>query len=97
MSRFAAKIVPRLLMVDQNTIRLIGGLELKYQIKSGPNIFAKDITSDLSCYYRYDLENKQGSSQWKIPISTRPSCDCVRSNVKTITMIFFQCSWNSAS
>ena len=72
MKRVAVKFVPRLLSEDQRTNRLDVCREMKDQLKIDPDFLSKIITGDESWCYRYDLETKQQSSQWKSASSPRP-------------------------
>ena len=97
MRHIAAKSVPPLLTQDQKNTRLTLCQELKNQIESDPNFLSKVITGNESWCYGYDPETKQASSQWKTPTSLREKkARQVRSNVKTMLIVFFLCSRNRA-
>ena len=84
------KFVPRLLSGDQRANCLDVRCEMKDQLKTDPDFLSKIITGDEPWCYRYDLEKKQQSSQWKSASSPRPKkARQVKSNVKTILICFF--------
>jgi len=89
MKQVAAKFVPRLLSEDQRANRLDVCCEMKDQLKTDADFLSK-ITGDESWCYRYDLETKQQSSQWKSASSPRPNkARKVKSNVKNMLICFF--------
>lgn len=50
----------------------------------------KIVTRDGTLCFRYDLETKQASSQWKHSDSTRPKkAHQVGTNVKTMLVLFY--------
>jgi len=90
MRRTATKFVPHLLTQDQKNTHLTSCQKLKNQIESDPNFLSKVITGDESWCYGHDPETKQALSQWKTPPSPRPKkARQVRSNVKTMLIVFF--------
>ena len=92
MRRVAAKFVPRLLTTEQKEKRLSMCTELKNELESDADLFSKIITGDETWFYGYDPETKQQSSQWKTKNSPRPKkVREVRSNVKTMLIVFFDC------
>ena len=57
------------------------------------DLLKKVITSDESQVYGYDIEAKAQSSQWKRPDEPRPKkTRQVRSNVKVLLYVFFDCN-----
>jgi hypothetical protein len=90
MRRVAAKFVPRLLSDDQKSRRLEVCEELKQRVEMEPHFMSRIITGDETWVYGYDPETKLQSSQWRSPSSPRPKkARQVRSNVKTMLMVFF--------
>ena len=63
------------------------------KFKSDPDLLKKVITGDESWVYGYDIETKAQSSQWKRPREPRPKkMSQVRSNVKVLLTVFFDCN-----
>jgi hypothetical protein len=90
MRRIAAKFVPHLLNNEQRDHRVQVCTELQQAVRHDPNFLSRVITGDESWVYNYDPETKQQSSQWKTPSSPWPKkARQVRSNIKTLLMIFF--------
>jgi hypothetical protein len=86
----AAKFVPRLLSDDQKFRRLEVCEELKQRVEMEPHFMSRIITGDETWVYGYDPETTLQSSQWRSPSSPRPKkARQVRSNVKTMLMVFF--------
>ena len=58
-----------------------------------PDLFKKIMTGNESWVYGYDIETKAQSSQWKRPEKSRPKkARQVRSNVKVLLTVFFDCN-----
>jgi hypothetical protein len=84
--KFAAKIVPRILIDDQKQRRLHISSDILHSVK----IFDSAITGDGTWCFQYDPETKRQSMQWKtqnsplpkkhacLALSSRP-CLCVSS------------------
>jgi len=90
MKRECAKFVPHLLIDDQHEqCQKIAGDLLERSCEDVQ--FLKNIvTGDESWVYRYDLETKQQSPQWKGPSSPRPKKGSqVRSKTKVMLLAFF--------
>ena len=84
------EICSSLAVGESETNRLEACREMKDQLKTDPDFLSKIITGDEPWCYRYDLEKKQQSSQWKSASSPRPKkARQVKSNVKTILICFF--------
>ena len=67
--------------------------EILTTFNDDPELFIKIITGDKSWVYGYDIETKAHSSQRKRPEETRPKKPFqVRSNVKVLLTIFFDCN-----
>jgi hypothetical protein len=63
---------------------------LQEQIQNDPTFFSKVITGYETWVYRYDMETKQQSSQWKSPSSPHPKkVKKVCLNVKSMLIVFF--------
>ena len=61
-------------------------------VNDDPDLLKKVITGDESWVYGYDVETKAQSSQWKHTESPRPKKPRqVRSNVKVLLTVFFDC------
>lgn len=89
MRRVAAKFVPRLLTLEQKENRLTICQDLKNR-SADINFIKNIITGDETWVYGYDPETKLQSSQWKTKFSPRPKkARQVRSNVKTMLIVFF--------
>ena len=57
------------------------------------DLLKKVITGDESCVYGYDIEIKAQSSQWKRSEEPRSKkAHQVRSNVKVLLTVFFDCN-----
>jgi histone-lysine N-methyltransferase SETMAR len=90
MRRISARFVPRLLSDDQKALHVSVCRELKQQARDDPNFISNITTGDETWVYGYDPETKQQLSQWKSPNSPQPKkVRQVRSNVKSILIIFF--------
>ena len=58
-----------------------------------PDLLIKVIIGDESCLYGYDIETKALSTPWKRSEEPRPKkARQVRSNVKVLLSLFFDCS-----
>ncbi|UYV84734.1 hypothetical protein LAZ67_X003247 [Cordylochernes scorpioides] len=92
MRRVAAKFVPKLLNCDQKQHRMNIANEMLDSVRDDPNLLQRIITGDEAWVYGYDVETKGQSSQWKLPHETRPKkARQVRSNVKVLLTVFFDC------
>ncbi|XP_011859147.1 PREDICTED: putative uncharacterized protein FLJ37770 [Vollenhovia emeryi] len=92
MRRVAAKFVPKLLTIDQKQHRINIATELLDSVRDDQNLLQRVITGDESWVYGYDVETKAQSSQWKLPHEPRPKkARQVRSNVKVLLTVFFDC------
>ncbi|XP_043071211.1 protein GVQW3-like [Drosophila grimshawi] len=92
MRRVAAKFVPKLLNCDQKQHRMNIANEMLDSVRDDPNLLQRVITGDESWVYGYDVETKAQSSQWKLPHEPRPKkARQVRSNVKVLLTVFFDC------
>lgn len=90
MKRVSAKLVPKLLTVEQMEHRIEVCLELKNRVSNDPSFITSIITGDETWVYGYDPETKVQSSQWKTANSPRPKkCRQVRSNIKAMLIVFF--------
>ena len=93
MKRAATKIVLKLLNFEQIQHRRDIAQETLRTFNDDPDLFKKLITGDESWVYGYDIETKAQSSQWKRPEEPRPKkARQVRSNVKVLLTIFFDCN-----
>jgi hypothetical protein len=66
----AAKIVPRILTVDQKQQRVNVCTELRQLASDDETFLSRIIIGDKSWVYGYDPETKRQSSQWKSPSPT---------------------------
>ena len=71
MRRIRAKFVPRFLTDDQKENRVEISQELLANANGNEN-FLKNIITDETWVYGYDVETKMQSSQWKGKGSPRP-------------------------
>ncbi|UYV69213.1 TCF4 [Cordylochernes scorpioides] len=63
-----------------------------WTVRDDPNLLQRVITGDEAWVYGYDVETKAQSSQWKLPHEPRPKkARQVRSNVKVLLTVFFDC------
>ncbi|UYV77400.1 CSNK1A1 [Cordylochernes scorpioides] len=93
MRRVAAKFVPKLLNCDQKQHRMNIANEMLDSVRDDPNLLQRVITGDEAWVYGYDVETNAQSYQWKLPHEPRPKkARRVRSNVKVLLTIFFDCS-----
>ena len=93
MKSATAKIVPKLLNFEQKQRCMNIAQEMLTMFNDNPDLLKKVITADESLAYSYDIEIKTQSSQWKRledprPLKTRQ----VRSNVKVLLIVFFDCN-----
>ncbi|UYV74828.1 hypothetical protein LAZ67_12001161 [Cordylochernes scorpioides] len=66
--------------------------EMLDSVRDDPNLLQRVITGDEAWVYGYDVETKAQSSQWKLPHEPRPKkARQVRSNVKVLLTVFFDC------
>ena len=65
MKRAAAKIVPKLLNLEQKQRRMDMAQEMLTTFNDDPDVLKKFITGDESWVYGCDIETKAQSSQWK--------------------------------
>ncbi|UYV64669.1 hypothetical protein LAZ67_3001608 [Cordylochernes scorpioides] len=66
--------------------------EVLDSVRDDPNLLQRVITGDEAWVYGYDVETKAQSSQWKLPHEPRPKkARQVRSNVKVLLTVFFDC------
>ncbi|UYV67619.1 hypothetical protein LAZ67_5001386 [Cordylochernes scorpioides] len=92
MRRVAAKFVPKLLNCGQKQHRMNIANEMLDSVRDDPNLLQRVITGDEAWVYGYDVETKAQSSQWKLPHEPRPKkARQVRSNVKVLLTVFFDC------
>ena len=89
----AAKIVPKLLNFEQKQHRMDIAQEILTRFNDDPDLLEKVITGYESWEYGYVIETKAQSSQWKRPEEPIPKkARQVRSNVKALLSIFFDCN-----
>ncbi|UYV73733.1 hypothetical protein LAZ67_11000634 [Cordylochernes scorpioides] len=92
MRRVAAKFVPKLLNCDQKQHRMNIANEMLDSVRDDPNLLQRVITGNEAWVYGYDVGTKAQSSQWKLPHKPRPKkARQVRSNVKFLLTVFFDC------
>lgn len=92
MKRVAAKFIPKLLNFDQKNNRMNIAQELLNDVNDDPSLLERVITGDETWVYGYDVETKAQSSTWKHSTSPRAKkARQVRSNVKVLLTVFFDC------
>jgi histone-lysine N-methyltransferase SETMAR len=85
-----AKFVPKLLSQEQQQLRLEVVWDMLECSNGDPEFLKTGITGDETWVYRYDLETKVQSSQWRHSSSPRPKkAQRVRSKVKVPLIAFF--------
>ena len=93
MKRATAKIVLKLLNFEQKQHRLYIAQAMLATFNDDPDLVKKVITGDESWVYGNDIEIKAQSSQCKRPEESRPKiARQVRSNVKVLLTVFFDCN-----
>ena len=91
MKRTAAEIISKLLNSEQKQHRMDIAQEMLMTLNDDPDLLQKLITG--SSVYGYGIETKVQSSQWKCPQEPRPKkARQVRSNVKVLLTVFFDCN-----
>ena len=67
--------------------------EILVTFNDNPDLLKKAITGDESWVYGYDIETKAESSPWKLPEEPKlKKARQVRSNVKGLLTVFFDCN-----
>jgi hypothetical protein len=90
MCRVVVKFVPKLLLQEQQQLRLEVTQDMLECANGDPEFLKTVITGDEMWVYGYDLETKVQSSQWKHSSSPRPQkAQQVRSKVKVLMTVFF--------
>lgn len=90
MKRVAAKMIPKLLNLEQKEYRKEIAQLMLNDVENDPDLLKRVITGDESWVYGYDIETKAQSSQWKTTSDPRPKkARQVRSNVKVLITVFF--------
>ena len=90
MKRVCMKVVLRLLTDDQCEQHQTIASDLLKHSREDVQFLKNIVTGDESWVYRYDLETKQQSPQWKGPSSPRPKKGSqVRSKTKVMLLAFF--------
>jgi len=87
--RVSAKFVPRLLTGDQkeNRVEISQG---PFANANGNENFLKNILTDETWVYGYDVETKMQSSQWMGKGSPRPrKARMSRSKIQVLLVVFF--------
>ena len=88
-----AKIVPKLLNFEQKQYRMDIAQDMLMTFNDDPDLQKKVITDDESWMYVYDIKTKAQSSKWKRPEELKPKkTPQVRSNVKVLLTVFFDCN-----
>ena len=89
MWKICAKLVLKILSVEQKANWLEICQDLLGKLKIEPNCLDKVITGDESWVFDYNPETKQQSEEWHMK-SSRPKKACMsRSRVKTMIIVFF--------
>jgi hypothetical protein len=90
MCRVAAKFVPKLLSQEQQELCLEVVRDMLECANGDPEFLKTVITGDETWVYRYDLEMKVQSSQWKHSSSPRPKkAQQAWSKVRVLLTVFF--------
>jgi len=90
MRKTCAKLVPKILSVEQKANRLEICQDLQGRLKIEQNFLDKVITGDKSWVFDYDPETKRQSSEWHRKGSPHPKkAHMSRSKVKTMIIVFF--------
>jgi len=90
MQRVAAKFVPRILTTEEKKWRFSVATNMMQEAESDENFMGQIITGDETWVYRYDLETRRQSSQWKSADSPRlKKARQVWSKVRVMLIIFF--------
>ena len=89
----AGKTVPKLQNFEQKQRSMDTAQEMLTKFNDDSDLLKKVITGDESWVYRYDIETKVQSCQWKRPEkSTSSSVKCV-----SFAHCFLRLQWRAAS
>ena len=90
MRKVCAKLVPKILSVDQKQRRVNFCKDMLEKIRDDPNILYQVITGDETWVFQYDPETKRQSMQWKTAGSPRPKkARMSKSKIKVMLIAFF--------
>jgi len=90
MRKFCAKMVPKVLSYEQKEHRKELCLDLLQCIENEPDFLNSIITCDELWIFKYNLETKRQSMQWKSTSSPRPKKTRVsHSKFKAMLIVFF--------
>ena len=87
MRKICAKVVPKLLTIDQKARRIDVSHDILERLETKSNLLQNVITGEESWVFEYDLETKRQSLQWKM--STFPKAKKARSKIKVMLIAFF--------
>lgn len=92
MRKVCAKLVPKVLTVEQKESRVSISRELLDRSSIRPDFLQQVITGDETWVFEYDPESKRQSSEWHTTESPRPKkARMSKSRVKTMLIVFFDC------
>ena len=90
MRRVCARLVPRLLVPEQKTVRVRICTELQQRLSDeGDSLLNKVITCDETWFHFSEPESKQQSSMWKHTWSPSPVKACLSKSVGKVMSIVF--------
>jgi histone-lysine N-methyltransferase SETMAR len=88
--KICARLVPKILSVDQKANRLEICQDLLGSLEIEPDFLDKVITGDESGVFDYNIETKEQSASWHTKISPFPKKSRVsRCRLKTVIIVFF--------
>lgn len=90
MQKVCAKVVPKILTIEQKENRKNICTETLIAIENEPNFLERVITCDESWFFTYDPETKRQSMHWKTPTSPRTKkARMSKSKFKAMMIVFF--------
>lgn len=90
MQKVCAKMVPKILTIEQKEAREIVCTDTLNAIENDPNFLERVITCDESWFFTYDPETKRQSMHLKGPISQRAKkARMSKSRFKAMMIVFF--------
>ena len=88
--KICTKMVPKLVDDDQKERHMEVCQDILEHLQTEPDLLQRVITGDESWIFKYDLETKRQSLQWKYPSSPRPKkARQSRSKIKLMLIAFF--------
>lgn len=90
MQKVCAKLVPKILTIEQKEARENVCTDTLNAIENDPNFLERVITCDESWFFTYDPETKRQSMHWKGPTSPRAKkARMSKSKFKAMMIVFF--------